>query len=136
MTEIQAAIGRVMLKKLDEWVEKRRELANILSQGFQEIPELRVTIPPEDVYHSYYKYYVFVLPERLKKGWNRDRILMELEKRGVPCGTGVCPEIYMEEAFRNSSSKFNVKNQGSKEVARCEGVGGDVFDVPDPSDTY
>jgi len=52
----------------------------------KEIHALRVKIPLDHVYHSYYKYNVFVRPERLRKGWNRDRILGELEKRGVPCG--------------------------------------------------
>lgn len=111
MIEMQAAIGRAMQKKLDEWVKRRRRLAGILTEGFREMPELRVTIRPDHIYHSYYKYYVFVRLERLKNGWNRDRVLGELEKRGVPCGTGVCPEIYLEEAFR--SSKLKVKNQGS-----------------------
>ncbi len=110
MTEMQAAIGRVMLRKLDEWVERRRRVAGILTNGFREIPELRVTIPPDYVYHSYYKYYVFVLPERLRDGWDRDRILMELEKRGIPCGTGVCPEIYLEEAFDD----YNYKLKGRR----------------------
>lgn len=59
---------------------------------------------------------------------------MELEKRGVPCGTGVCPETYLEEAFR--SSKLKVKNQESKEAAGCEGIGGDVVDVYGTSDAY
>ena len=108
---MQAAIGRVMLKKLDEWVEKRRRLADILTEGFQEMPALRVTLPPENIYHSYYKYYVFVRPEKLKPSWNRDRILMELEKRGVPCGTGVCPEIYLEEAFKNRGQGSGVRDQ-------------------------
>lgn len=123
MIEMQAAIGRVMLKKLGEWVKIRRRLAGILTDGFREIPALRVTIPPDHIYHSYYKYYVFVRPERLKKGWNRDRILMELVKRGIPCGTGVCPEIYLEEAFRSSkfevqSSKLKNKNQKRLPVAK------------------
>ena len=118
MTEMQAAIGRVMLKRLDEWVKRRRRLAGILTEGFGEIPALRVTIPLDHIYHSYYKYYVFVRPERLKDGWNRDRILMELEQRGVPCGTGVCPEIYLKEAFRNSSSKLKIKNQKRLPVAK------------------
>jgi len=148
MIEMQAAIGRVMLKKLDEWVKIRRRLAGILTDGFREIPALRVTIPPDYIYHSYYKYYVFVRPERLKKGWNRDRILMELEKRGVPCGTGVCPEIYLEEAFKNSghpseirfarhwhefhgvkSSKLKIKNHKRLPVAKELGETSLMFKV-------
>jgi dTDP-4-amino-4,6-dideoxygalactose transaminase len=62
---------------------------------------LRVTIPGAHIYHSYYKYYVFIRPEKLRPEWNRDRVLTELCARGVPCGTGVCPEIYFEEAFKN-----------------------------------
>jgi len=115
MIEMQAAIGRVMLKKLDEWVKRRRRLAGILTEGFKEIPELRVTVPLDHIYHSYYKYYVFVRPERLRDGWNRDRILGELEKRGVPCGTGACPEIYLEEAFRDYGYKLGIRNYELKD---------------------
>ena len=116
MIEMQAAIGRVMLKKLDEWVKRRRRLAGILTDGFKEIPALRITIPPDHIYHSYYKYYVFVRPERLRDGWNRNRILKELEKRGVPCGTGACPEIYLEEAFKDGSQKSEVGSQQKTET--------------------
>lgn len=134
MTEMQAAIGRVMLKSLDEWVKRRRRLAGILTDGFREIPALRVTIPPDYIYHSYYKYYVFVWSERLRKGWNRDWILVELGKRGVPCGTGVCPEIYLEKAFRSSklkaqSSKLKIKNQKRLPVAKELGEASLMFMV-------
>ncbi|MBU2429736.1 MAG: DegT/DnrJ/EryC1/StrS aminotransferase family protein, partial [Proteobacteria bacterium] len=33
MTELQSAIGRVMLKKLDTWVETRRQYADLLTEG-------------------------------------------------------------------------------------------------------
>ena len=36
---------------------------------------VRVTPPPPGISHAYYKYYAFVRPERLKSGWNRDRIV-------------------------------------------------------------
>ena len=113
---MQAAIGRVMLRKLDEWVKRRRRLAGILTDGFKEIPALRITIPPDHIYHSYYKYYVFVRPEKLRDGWNRNRILKELGKRGVPCGTGACPEIYLEEAFKDGSQKSEVGSQQKTET--------------------
>lgn len=99
LTEMQSAIGRIQLQKLPKWVAKRRENASILTEGFSRIPGLRVTIPPEEIGHSYYKYYTFVLPERLKKGWNRDRILSLINEEGIPCFSGSCSEIYMEKAF-------------------------------------
>jgi len=99
MTEMQAAIGRLALTKLDRWVHRRRKLANILTEGFKELPQLRVIVPADEVYHSYYKYYVFVNPKRLRSGLSRDQIVYKFNKKGIPCGTGVCPEIYLEKAF-------------------------------------
>jgi dTDP-4-amino-4,6-dideoxygalactose transaminase len=100
MTEMQAAIGRVMLKKLDGWVEKRRSNADRLARGFENIPGLRITVPGPEIYHSYYKYYVFIKPDDLKDSWNRDTVLAALNSAGVPCSTGSCPEIYLENAFK------------------------------------
>jgi len=99
MTEVQAAIGRVILKKLDKWVERRRYFSARLSKAFDSLPALRLTIPSDGVYHSYYKYYAFVRPERLKSGWNRERIMLEIGQRGIPCLSGSCGEIYLEKAF-------------------------------------
>ncbi|MGM0760448.1 MAG: DegT/DnrJ/EryC1/StrS family aminotransferase [Thermodesulfobacteriota bacterium] len=99
MTEMQAAIGRVQLGKLSDWVLRRRQLAARLTETFQELPGLRVTVPGDNIYHAYYKYYVFVRPEKLGTGWDRDRIISEVTSRGVPCMSGICPEIYLEQAF-------------------------------------
>ena len=118
MTEMQAAIGRVQLKKLDAWVEIRRRLASILTEGFKQFEALRVTCPPEEVRHSYYKYYVFVKPDRLRKGWSRDRVLMALLEKGIPCGTGVCPEIYLEKAFDLCEWRTGREGRRRLEVAR------------------
>lgn len=99
MTEMQAAIGRAQLRKLAAWVETRRRHAAMLNEGFATIPALRVTPPPAYVYHSYYKYYVFVRPERLKPDWSRDRIMQAINDAGIPCLSGSCSEIYREKAF-------------------------------------
>ena len=102
MTEMQAAIGRRQLAKLPEWVNTRRRNAAILMESFSRVEALRVTEPPADIFHSYYKYYVFVRPEKLKKGWNRDRILNCISEQGVPCFSGSCSEIYRETAFEKN----------------------------------
>lgn len=99
LTEIQAAIGRLQLSKLDDWVEIRRQHAATLSKCFANVSGLRATIPSSRVYHSYYKYYAFVEPEKLRPDWNRDRILAEITAEGVPCFSGGCGEIYLEKAF-------------------------------------
>jgi len=99
LTEMQSALGRVQLRKLPEWVKRRRAHAAVFTEEFLQTPAVRVTLPPKDVGHSYYKYYAFVRPERLKKSWDRDRIVAETNARGVPCFSGSCSEIYLEKAF-------------------------------------
>ena len=99
LTEMQSAIGRVLLRKLPERVAIRRRNAALLDESFLRIPALRVVRPPEDFGHSYYKYYVFVRPELLRDEWDRDRIMAAINAEGVPCSSGSCSEIYLEKAF-------------------------------------
>lgn len=99
MTGMQAAIGRIQLRKLEGWVERRRRNADILTKSFVNIPVLRVPTPPDYFFHSYYKYYVFVKPDTLKTGWDRERIIIAINAEGIPCFTGSCSEIYLEKAF-------------------------------------
>jgi dTDP-4-amino-4,6-dideoxygalactose transaminase len=99
MTEMQSAIGRVLLRKLPQFVESRRRLAGILHERFSEMPALRVTSPPDHLVHSFYKYYVFLRPELLREDWNRQRIIDAINAEGVPCFVGSCSEIYLEKVF-------------------------------------
>lgn len=101
LTEMQAAIGRRQLTKLPEWIKTRGHNATVLSDCFTKIPALRVTTPPKDIGHAYYKYYVFVRPELLRKGWSRDRVMNAIAAEGIPCYSGSCSEIYLEKAFKN-----------------------------------
>lgn len=104
LTEMQAAIGRVALAKLDEWTAIRRRHATLLHQHLARVPALRLTVPPPWVQHAYYRYYAFVCPEQLRPGWSRDRIADAIQAEGIPCGSGICPEIYLEQAFQRNTS--------------------------------
>lgn len=99
LTEIQAAVGRAALRKLDGWVATRRRHAARLAAGLAEHPELRLTTPGPEVGHAYYRYYAFVRPDSLPPGWDRDRIMAAIREQGVPVQTGSCGEIYLEKAF-------------------------------------
>lgn len=100
LTEMQSAIGRVQLRKLNDWVATRQLNATILSDGFRQIPAMRVTPVPQEFGHSMYKYYAFVRPELLASGWDRDRIMNAVSKEGISCYSGSCSEIYLEKAFK------------------------------------
>jgi len=87
------------LRRLPESVQTRRRLAGLLNERFSQIPALRVTVPPDDSTHSYYKYYVFLRSEHLREDWTRQRIVDAISAEGVPCFVGSCSEIYLERAF-------------------------------------
>ncbi len=103
MTEIQAAIGRLQLKKLPFWRSKRLSNATRIWQAASDFPVFRVPSMPEYIVHAGYKCSVFIEPSQLKSGWGRDKILEKINDLGVPCTHGSCPEIYLEKAFDGMS---------------------------------
>ena len=99
LTEVQSAIGRLQLAKLPDWLQARRKNAMRLMRCFGEMQGLRVPALPAHIEHAFYKCYAFVLPELLGAGWSRDRVAQEIASAGVPCSTGSCSEMYLEDAF-------------------------------------
>lgn len=107
MIEMQAAIGRIQLKRMPGWHEKRLQNANKIWEMARLLSGLRVPEVPSFIEHAAYKCYVFVKPEQLAEGWDRNRIMQSMRDKGVPCYAGSCSEIYLEKAFENSSSRPN-----------------------------
>ena len=105
MLEMQAAIGRIQLRNLPEWTSKRAANSHQIFAAADRITALRVPKIPEEVGHAFYKAYVFVKPEALAEGWTRDRIVEEMNTRGVPCYQGSCSEVYLEKAFDNAPGR-------------------------------
>jgi len=99
MLEVQAAIGRIQLRKLPEWTRRRVENAGVLQRRFSTLEALRVPKVPSYSIHAEYKFYTYVRPDQLRDGWSRDRIMNEVTSQGIPCFSGSCSEIYLEQAF-------------------------------------
>ena len=98
MTEMQAAIGRIQLKKMSDWHRKRLNNANSIWNAAKQCKALRVPDIPDYIEHAAYKSYVFV-----KGGVElRDKMMMEINEKGVPCYSGSCSEVYLEKAFDNT----------------------------------
>lgn len=142
MTEMQAAIGRLQLKKLDTWNEIRTTNADALKRAFQGAPKASVyfSIPEfrcsdsclngakkrscnKNCRHAYYRFYVYVNTSRLPIGWSRERIIAELTEDGVKCFPGSCSEIYLEKAFEN----LDCKPRARLAVARTLGAQSIMF---------
>ena len=98
MTEMQAAIGRIQLKKMFDWHKKRLINANYIWNAAKNCKGLRVAAVPSYIEHAAYKCYVFV-----ESGVElRDKMITQINERGVPCYTGACSEVYLEKAFENT----------------------------------
>ena len=104
MTEMQAVIGRIQLKRMAGWQAQRLSNARKIWSCAEQLPGLRVPVVPDHIEHAAYKCYVFVAQEQLARGWDRHRILASIRERSVPCYLGSSPEVYLEKAF--DSTKY------------------------------
>ena len=123
MLEIQAAIGRIQLKRMADWTAVRTSNALAIREamlpfaserGIVRVTQVRCDGCSSDrsnpfcrernrgCQHGQYKFYAYVRPENLSPGWSRDRIVAEIDDAGVPCYTGSCSEVYLEKAFDNT----------------------------------
>ncbi len=97
LTEIQAAIGRIQLQRMEKWHNQRKINANKIWKATASLRGVRVPRIPEYVTHAAYKCYIFL--ESNKSKWSRDQILNQINYYGVPCYTGSCSEVYLEKTF-------------------------------------
>jgi dTDP-4-amino-4,6-dideoxygalactose transaminase len=106
MTEMQAALGRIQITRMVEWNKIRRKNAELIWSSANATINLRVPDYRCEGCHNCcdsqhgcvnaaYKCYVFVNGDRAM----RDHYLLEINKRGVPCFSGTCSEVYLEKAF-------------------------------------
>ena len=102
MTEIQAVIGRIQLKRMSDWHAMRLKNANIIWNVSKKCKGLRVPDIYDYIEHAAYKCYVFIEQCQLKDDWSRNRIIEEINSLGVPCYWGSCSEVYLEKAFENT----------------------------------
>ena len=76
MTEIEAAIGLVQLKKLARWTSKRQSNAKFLSENIDQVVTPKIAAEATHVFHQY----------TVKvEGHHRDEFAAELKRRGVGC---------------------------------------------------
>ena len=115
MTEIQGAIGRIQLKKMNSWTKIRNKYQEMIWSAAKDIPGIRIPqFRCNTSVHAAYKCYLFIEKDKLKKTWNQEKIISELSKIGVPCYSGSCSEVYLEKAFK----KNNLKPKKRLSVAR------------------
>jgi len=112
MTEMQAAIGRIQLKNISYWHKKRLDNANSIWNTAKKCKIFRVPAIPDYIEHACYKCYIFV--EGSVEF--RDKIMREINEKGVPCYPGSCSEVYIEKAFDNTGFRPKERLTAAKEL--------------------
>lgn len=114
MTEMQATIGRIQLKRMPHWQETRLNHAKKIWQELSQFEGIRIPVIPAFIQHAAYKCYVFVRPEYLNTGWSRDLIIDTILAQGLTCFGGSCSEVYLEKAFDGKHFKPKNRLPGAK----------------------
>jgi dTDP-4-amino-4,6-dideoxygalactose transaminase len=113
MTEIQAAIGRIQLKSLDNQLKIRNGIANIylneLNDYYQKYhllqkPDFKCQTCPfkqnekkcNKCLHAFYRLNLFINKNKIKQ----IELIEQLNKNKINCSVGSCPEIYREKIFK------------------------------------
>src|SRR5919108_12683 len=85
MTDLQAALGIVQLRRLDQLVGRRRELAAVYDAALSGVPGLVVPYVPDGAWHTYQSYVLRVTGEA---AMGRDEVAVALQRRGVSTRQG------------------------------------------------
>lgn len=88
MTGYQAAMGLAQMKRLPEFVEKKRALAQQYNHRLSRLPAIKTPAELDWAKNVYWMYAITVDPSY---GVSRDKIMAELESRGIETRTFFCP---------------------------------------------
>ena len=114
MTEMQAALGRIQLKRMPDWHVKRLNNANRIWDAAKQCKGMRAPAIPDYIEHAAYKCYIFV-----EGGVDlRDKIIRKINKKGVPCFSGSCSEVYLEKAFDNTGFRPKERLPNARELGK------------------
>lgn len=121
LSEIQSSLGRIQLRKLKNWTNKRTANAEILIECLKELNNIRIPLPNKNLKHAWYKFYVYLKSECLSDEWSRNRIIREINSAGFPAFSGSCSEIYLEKSFKynleiNYETLPNARNLGENSL--------------------
>jgi perosamine synthetase len=97
MTDVEAAIGREQLKRLDDMLAVRRRNAAILNEGLKSLPGIRPQkITPESE-HAWHQYSVVVDQDGF--GLTRDQLAEALKKKGIATGVHYPVGLHQQPIF-------------------------------------
>ena len=103
MTEMQAAILRVQLKRLPGVTEERRRNAEYLSKLLSEFEAVKPGYVAPYVKHAYHLYLVDYFPDRV--GLTKEQFVKAVQAEGVPLTGGYMWPIYENPLFKELNAR-------------------------------
>jgi perosamine synthetase len=100
MTDIQAAIGRIQLKRLSEFLDRRRLLAERYTQALTNVPGLILPLVPASVRPNYQSFAVRVTSDY---PMSRDQLMQSLLERGISTRRGIM-NSHQEAAYAGAAN--------------------------------
>lgn len=93
LTEFQAAMGLIQMKKVEKAIERRRKLARLYNELLEDLSIIETPIEKSYVRHVYMSYYIRV-PAQI-----RDSLIRFLDERGI--GTRIYfPPLHLQPAYK------------------------------------
>ncbi len=108
MNEIQAAVGRTQIRKLDMLTDKRREIGHAITEGIQGIKGVTPVFEPKDCKHVFHLYTLCV--EEKELGAGRDDFLRVLYAEEGVQGILHYQPAYHFKGFKKLGIKGNCPN--------------------------
>lgn len=108
MTDVEAAIGREQLKRLDDMLNVRRRNATILNEALSEIDGLQPQEQTPESEHAWHQYCIVVNPKRF--GSDRDTLAVRLKKLGVSTGVHYPRGLHQQPIFEELYNKQHLPN--------------------------
>jgi len=105
MTEIQAAIGIVQLKKLPEFFEKRTKNANRLTKNLEKSDKLKLPPKLENCKPSWYLYTVRIINATAK---TRNNIIEQMHQKGIGAEAYYPTPVHQMPYYKENFGKFNL----------------------------
>ena len=99
MTDMQAAVGVSQLKKLPEFIEKRRANFNALRDGLKDLEEFFIL--PEATSHAEPSWFGFPIAVRPEAPFNRNQAIAFLENRKIATRLLFAGNLLRQPAYQN-----------------------------------